>query len=103
MPPYDLTPAAEADLREIARYTLHQWGARQQQRYARQLETCFRRIAAGRIRVRTFSEQYPQVRVARCQHHYVFYQHAEGQKPLIIAVLHEHMDLLARLSRRLPA
>lgn len=97
MPPYDLTPAAEADVREIARYTLRQWGARQQQRYARQLEACFRRIAEGRDRSRAFSERYPQVRVARCQHHYAFYVQPEGQKPLILAVLHEQMDLLARL------
>jgi toxin ParE1/3/4 len=101
MPPYDLTPAAEADLREIARYTLRQWGAGQQQRYARQLEACFRRIAAGRTRARAFSEQYPQVRVARCQHHYVFYVHPEGQKPLMLAVLHEQMDLVAKLGERL--
>ena len=101
MPPYDLTPAAEADVREIARYTLRQWGARQQQRYAHQLSACFRRIAEGRARSKTFSERFPQVRVARCQHHYVFYVHPEGQKPLMLAVLHEQMDLLARLGERL--
>jgi toxin ParE1/3/4 len=101
MLPYELTPAAEADLREIARYTLRQWGVRQQRRYARQLETCFRGIAEGRLRARDFSERYPQVRVTRCQHHYVFYLHPEGQKPRIFAVLHERMDLLARIGERL--
>jgi toxin ParE1/3/4 len=101
MPPYDLTPAAEADLREIARYTLRRWGARQQQRYAHQLAACFQRIVEGRARSKTFSERFPQGRVARCQHHYVFYIHPEGQKPLMLAVLHEQMDLLARLGERL--
>ena len=101
MPSYELTPAAEADLREIARYTLRQWGTRQQQRYANLLAECFRRIAKGRVRPRTFSEQYPQVRVTRCQEHYVFYLHPEGQNPLIVAVLHGRMDLLARLGERL--
>jgi plasmid stabilization system protein ParE len=38
MLPYELTPAAEADVRDIARYTLRQWGVRQQRRYARLLE-----------------------------------------------------------------
>jgi plasmid stabilization system protein ParE len=99
--PYDLTPAAEADLREIARYTLRQWRSRQQQRYARLLGACFRRLAGSRIRPRTFSERYPQVLVIRCQEHYVFYLHPEGQKPRIIAVLHGRMDLLARLRERL--
>ena len=101
MLPYELTPAAEADLREVARYTLRQWGARQQRRYARQLETCFRGIADGSLRSRDFSERYPQVRVTRCQYHYIFHLHAEGQKPRIFAVLHERMDLLARIGERL--
>ena len=90
MVPYELTPAAEADLREIARYTLRQWGVRQQRRYARQLEACFRGIADGSLRSRDFSAQYPQVRVTRCQHHYVFSLRPAGQKPRIFAVLHEH-------------
>jgi plasmid stabilization system protein ParE len=101
MLPYELTPAAEADLQEIARYTLRQWGVRQQQRYARQFEACFRGIAEGNLRSRDFSERYPQVRVTRCQHHYVFYVHTAGQKPRIFAVLHERMDLLARIGERL--
>ena len=101
MLPYELTPAAEADLQEIARYTLCQWGVRQQRRYARQLEACFRGIADGSLKSRDFSEQYPQVRVTRCQHHYIFYLYPERQKPRIFAVLHEHMDLLARIGERL--
>ena len=101
MLPYELTPAAEADLRDIARYTLRQWGVRQQRRYARLLEACFRGIAEGSIRARDFSEQYPQVLVTRCQHHYVFFLHPEGQKPHIIAALHERMDLLTRIGERL--
>ena len=101
MLPYELTPAAEADLQEIARYTLHQWGVRQARRYARLLEAGFRKIAEGCAVSKTFSERYPQVRVTRCEHHYVFYLHPDGQKPRILAVLHENMDLLVRLGDRL--
>lgn len=102
MVPYDLTPAAEADLREIARYTLRQWGVRQQQHYARLLAGCFLGIAERSVRTRSFSERYPQVQVTRCEHHYVFFLYTGGQKPLIIAVLHERMDMLARIGERLP-
>jgi plasmid stabilization system protein ParE len=98
MQPYDLTPAADADLAEIARYTLCQWGERQQRRYQSQLLACFRRLAGRRARARNFSEHYPQV---QCQHHYVFFIHRESRKPLIIAVLHERMDLFARIGERL--
>ena len=101
MLPYELTPAAEADLRDIARYTLRQWGERQAQRYVRLLEAGSRRIAEGRAVSKTFLERYPQVWVTRCEHHYMFYLHPEGQKPRILAVLHENMDLLARLGERL--
>jgi toxin ParE1/3/4 len=101
MLPYELTPAAEADLRDIVRYTLRQWGERQARRYVCLLEAGLRTIAEGRAVSRTFSERYPQVRVTRCEHHYVFYLHPEGQKPRILAVLHENMDLLARLEDRL--
>lgn len=101
MTPYELTPAAEADLREIARSTLRQWGAEQQRRYARLLETCFCGIADGSTRSKAFSARYPQVQVTRCEHHDVFFLYPAGQKPLIIAVLHERMDMLTRIGERL--
>ena len=101
MVPYELTLDAERDLREIARYTLWQWGARQQRRYASLLEAGFRAIAQQRIVPRPFSLAYPDVFVSHCAHHYIFYLHPEGQKPRIVAVFHENMDLLARLAERL--
>jgi len=99
--PYELTPDAERDLRGIARYTLRQWGARQQRRYASVLEAGLRTIAQRRLVPRPFSPHYPDVFVSRCGHHYIFYVHPKGQKPRIVAVFHENMDLLARLAERL--
>jgi toxin ParE1/3/4 len=98
---YDITPAARHDIRGIWVYTAEQWGERQADRYMGRLETCFQGLAEGRTRSRSSSDPFPQVRVTRCQHHYVFYVHPEGQKPLVIAVLHERMDMLARLAERL--
>jgi plasmid stabilization system protein ParE len=102
MPSYELTPEAEADLEEIAEYTLREWGAEQQIHYGGLLEAGFRRIASDAATSRQFSEYYPQVRVTRCQHHYVFYlQGEETPVPHIIAVLHERMDIVSRLRDRL--
>lgn len=101
MLPYDITPAAAADLRGIARHTLDQWGPRQQQRYARQLETCCHAIGDRSAVSRTFSDRYPSVQVMRCRHHYIFYVNPVGRNPLIIAFLHERMDLTTRLETRL--
>lgn len=100
---YELTPAAKRDLRAIWIYTEEQWGEPQADRYLGHLEACFRRLAGGRARARAFSGQYPHVRVTRCQHHYVFFIPREGQPPLVIAVLHERMDLLGRIGERLDA
>jgi toxin ParE1/3/4 len=101
MIPYDITPAAEADLREIARYTRRQWGQAQSRRYARTLASCFQNIAAGEAVQRSFSDHFPDLLTTRCEHHFIFYLHPEEQKPQIVAVLHEHMDLISRLRDRL--
>ena len=98
---YDLTPEAKQDIRNIWLYTVEHWGERQADRYVDLLEAGFWKIAQRRIIPRTFSERYPRVLVTRCEHHYVFYLHPEGQRPRIIAVLHENMDMLARLEDRL--
>lgn len=98
---YGLTPAAAADLRGIARHTLRQWGTRQQQRYARELEACCKQIGERTAISRTFSERHPNLRVMHCRHHYIFFTCPGEGRPLVIAVLHERMNLPARLKSRL--
>jgi plasmid stabilization system protein ParE len=101
MIPYDITPAAEADLQEIARYTRRQWGAAQSRHYGRTLAACLERIAAGEAVRRSFSAHFPDLLTTRCEHHFIFYLQPEGRKPQIIAVLHERMDMISRLRDRL--
>jgi toxin ParE1/3/4 len=101
MQPYELTASAQADLKDIARYTIAKWGKKQSLHYADLLEMRFREIASRTAYSRALSHRYPQILVSRCEHHYIFYVHPEGKPPRIIAVLHEKMDLLARLKNRL--
>ncbi|MGK7877907.1 MAG: type II toxin-antitoxin system RelE/ParE family toxin [Xenococcaceae cyanobacterium] len=103
MLPYELTLEAEADLKDIVRYTIRQWGEKQARRYIGLLEAEFRNIAANKTISRPFSAKYPQVRVTKCEHHYIFYLFPEGKsrRPVILAVLHERMDLVNRLKSRL--
>lgn len=101
MLPYDLTELAEDDLKEIARYTLKNWGKKQSLHYAGLLEKRFREIADGIAHTKPFSNRYSQVRVSRCEYHYIFYIHSEKKRPCIIAVLHERMDILKQLKNRL--
>jgi toxin ParE1/3/4 len=101
MPRYVLTSDAQQDLREIARYTRKEWGEEQTLRYGALLDACLDNIAEGACISRAFSERYPNLRVMRCEHHYVFYLQPANQPPCIIAVLHERMDMLQRLKARL--
>lgn len=101
MRPYALTQLAANDLKDIARYTLNQWGKKQSLEYANLLEKRFQEIADKTAISRAFSIGYPQIRVTHCEHHYIFYTHDEGERACILAVLHERMDLVSRLQGRL--
>ena len=98
---YELTGPAQEDLKDIARYTLTEWGEKQSLHYAELLEKSFCEIAARTVYSRPFSNRYPQVLVSRCEHHYIFYIHPERKTPCIIAILHERMAMLERLKNRL--
>ena len=99
---YELTPDAEADLEQIAAYTLREWGPEQQTHYAELLESGFARIAEGQAVARRFLERYPHLYVTRCERHYIFYLRQDASaRPRIIAVLHERMDLISRIRDRL--
>ncbi len=99
--PYDLTRSAESDLRGIFKKTLEKWGKKQAATYAGKLEQCFHTIAENTLVPRTFSKRFSQVMYVKCEHHYVFYIRSEKERPIIIAVLYEHMDMLTRLANRL--
>ncbi|MBC8287548.1 MAG: type II toxin-antitoxin system RelE/ParE family toxin [Nitrospinae bacterium] len=101
MRPYELTKDAEADLEEIARYTIEEWGEAQAESYLGKISQCFKNITKNKVASRTFSEKFPDAQVIRCEHHYIFYLYLKGEKPIIFAVLHERMDMLTRLKNRL--
>ena len=87
MRPYVLTQLAADDLKEIARYTLNQWGKKQSLQYANLLEKRFQEIADSTAISRSFSSLYPQIRVTHCEYHTIFYVHDDGDRPCILAVL----------------
>lgn len=98
---YVLTSAAEADLRGIVRYTRRQWGDAQVRRYIADLEQGIACLAAGQGTFKDLSELYPGLHMARCSRHYVFCLPREHEPALIIAILHERMDLITRVADRL--
>lgn len=98
---YVLTDAAEADVRGIIRHTRKQWGDAQVRRYITKLEQGMASLAAGQGAFQDMSALYPALRMAHCEHHYVFFLPREHVPTLIVAILHERMDLIARLADRL--
>jgi len=99
---FTLTPCAKEDLADIARYTVKEWGKPQALKYAGLLDVCFENIAQGKDISRAIFPNNQVVRVCRCKHHYVFYL-KKNEMPVILAVLHERMDLMERLKKRLPS
>ncbi len=101
MAAYELTRAADADLQAIASYTVSTWGVQQARRYEALLEGHFGAIGNQKVRTRVFLKHRPELLVSHIGHHYVFHLVRGNQCPLILAVLHENMDLMNRLRDRL--
>ncbi len=98
---YVLQSSAAKDLRSIVRYTRETWGAAQARAYSEKLRTGLQRLAEGQGSYKTLGDIHPSLRVARCEHHYIFCLWREGAPAIIIAILHERMDLIARITDRL--
>ena len=98
---YVLTLEDEADLHGIIRYTRQQWNDQQVRVYIGRLERGIARLAARQGAYRDMSDLYPTLLMAHCEHHYAFALPREGGPALIVAILHERMDLMTRLAERL--
>ena len=98
---YVLTLEAETDLREMICYTRQQWSDQQVRVYIGRLERGIARLAARQGAYRDMSDLYPKLLMAHCEHHDAFALPREGAPALIVAILHESMDLMTRLAERL--
>ena len=99
---YVLTKSAAADLREIVRYTYKQWGRDQALAYTDRLQRGIEQLAAKSSSVgKDLSVVFSSLRVLHCEHHYIFCLPRNDAPALIVAILHERMDLIARVASRL--
>lgn len=96
-----LSPAAEADLRGLIRYSRKQWGTTQTATYVTNLKRGITALAQGKGFIKDMNDIYPQLCMARCQHHYVFCVSQDKAPAIVVAILHERMDLMNRLKNRL--
>jgi toxin ParE1/3/4 len=103
MSEYVLADGAEDDLEKIAEYTVDRWGVEQARKYGSILARYFEALADQDVRTKPFFEDWPEMQVSRCQHHYVFSLRRDASPVAILAVFHEKMDLPSRLQERLDA
>lgn len=76
---------AEADLRDIIRYTRKQWGDEQVRRYIATLDQGISTLAKGQGVFKDMGEIYPGLRMGRYNHHYVFCLLRGAEPALIVA------------------
>ena len=98
---YELAPDTVEDLEAIFNYTIDRWGIEQAHRYKNKLAFHFSNIGHEKANSKAFLKNIPELQVSRCEHHYVFHFIRKNQPPLIIAILHERMDMVSRIKRRL--
>lgn len=98
---YVLTKSAEADVRDITRYTLSQWGADQCRTYIAAIEERAEALATGQGLFKDMSVLIPNLRVALSGKHYIFCLPQPNAPAIILAILHERMDVVERLKSRL--
>ena len=97
-PLYRLTRQAEADLKDIYRYTRRMWGKTQAARYARQLQQCFTRLAGRPDAGRQREELRPPGLHSLVQGSHVIFYQPQPYGVLIVRVLHGSQDVRQHLS-----
>lgn len=99
MQSYDLTLAAEADLRDIWRDTYKMWGPEQADKYFDQIEACCEAVGDRRARSKVLGGLQEGVHIHRCEHHFIVW--LAGNRPIVVAILHERMAFMQLLKARL--
>jgi plasmid stabilization system protein ParE len=98
---YVFAPAAADELREIIRYTMKRWGMEQARAYSAAIEATASDLAAEQGAFKDLSALHPRLRAALSGKHYVFCLLRYNQPAIVLAILHERMDIMARLKIRL--
>lgn len=98
---YQLSNEAELDLENIAEYTINRHGETQMYVYIAQLEADAEQLANGKGQYKELKEVHANLRVKKSGKHYIFGLIYNKAPMVVIAILHERMDLLQRLQNRL--
>lgn len=95
---YVLSPAAKADLDGIWDYTVRHWGEPQAERYAQMIRAGCEALASGVRLGRDASAIRAGYRTLPVGSHLLFYRVVPSGEIEIVRILHQSMDVSARLS-----
>jgi toxin ParE1/3/4 len=95
---YRLSPLAERDLEDIWTYTLHSWSREQADHYHGDIIAAIEDLARGDRNGRDASDIRPGYIKYAVGRHFLFYRFTADSLD-VIRVLHQSMDLPARLRR----
>jgi toxin ParE1/3/4 len=87
---FTISRVAEADLTEIADYTLQRWGQAQAEKYLFEIEACCRTLAGNPLPGRACDAIRPRLRRMERGEHVVFYSIAPDGI-FIVRVVHRSM------------
>ena len=91
-----LRPAADRDLQNIYRYSVNEWGDDRAERYIRDLNTAFQKLANNELKSTRADYIHSGLHSCRVVSHIVFFKHTDDGI-LVIRVLHKSMDYLKHL------
>lgn len=96
MSAFDLSRAARADLKAIARYTSDRWGRRQRNAWLKEIDRTFHALAANRLMGRACDEIRAGYRKLPHGSHVLYYKQTPDLL-LIVRILHATMDVPAHI------
>jgi toxin ParE1/3/4 len=91
MIPFVLTRDARSSLKSIAIYTQQRWGEAQRRTYLKALDEQFHAISHFPMKGVARPEIFPALRSDRYHDHIIYYM-IDGQRIIIVNILHQRMD-----------
>lgn len=99
---FDLTKAARADLKSIARYTQERWGVPQRNAYLKEMDQTFHSLARDPGIGRACDEVREGYRMFPHGTHVIYYRRSAARGMQVVRILHATMDLDTHLGRPVP-
>ncbi len=93
MATFTLTEKAKSDLKDIARFTQKRWGRDQRNKYLKDLDACFFRLADNPSLGRECSEVRAGYHKFPTGSHVIYYRSVPKSRVEIVRILHESMDV----------